>query len=268
MMEETGVPNQLVSVRETHGGAVRELILGGSKGNIVTEALVAELRARIGEATDGAGAGRGLKLLVIRGDGPHFSYGASVEEHLPGAVERMLPAFHALIGEMLHCDVPTLARVSGLCLGGGFEVALACAMIWCDDTAKFGVPEITLGVFPPVASALLPAKTADAVAADMILTGRPVSAAEAHRTGIVNTVVPAGTLDTALDDFIKMAILPRSASSLRFACAAARMRLRRRYTDDIAALESLYLGKLMSTHDAAEGIRAFLAKRTPEWKDA
>jgi len=261
------MPHQLVSVHESHGGAVREFVLGG-KGNIVTEAMVTLLRAHIRGAADGGGSGRGLKLLIIRGDGSHFSYGASVEEHLPGTVERMLPAFHALIGELLHCDVPTLARVSGLCLGGGFELALACAMIWCDDTAKFGVPEITLGVFPPVASALLPAKIADAVAVEMILTGRPVSAAEAHRVGIANAVVPAGTLDTALDDFIKMAILPRSASSLRFATAAARMQLRRRYADDIAALESLYLGRLMSTHDAVEGLRAFLAKRPHEWKDA
>jgi cyclohexa-1,5-dienecarbonyl-CoA hydratase len=169
---------------------------------------------------------------------------------------------------VLHADVPTLARVSGLCLGGGFELALACSMIWCDEEAKLGVPEITLGVFPPVASVLLPLKTSDAIAIDMILTGRTLSASEAARTGIVNRVVPAGTLDAALDDFVSTSILPASASSLRLAVAAARSRLRRRYGDEIARLESSYLGTLMSTHDAVEGIRAFLEKRKPVWRDS
>jgi cyclohexa-1,5-dienecarbonyl-CoA hydratase len=257
----------LVSTREKHDGRVRELVLGGSKGNIVSEALVGELRAAVRELSTHTPSSRRVKLLVFTGEGHHFSYGASVEEHLPGAVDRMLPSFHALIGEVLHCDVPTLAAVRGMCLGGGFELALSCSMLWCDEGAKLGVPEITLGVFPPVASVLLPLKTADAVAMDMILTGRTITAPDALRAGIANHVAPAGTLDAALDDFVSASILPRSASSLRFAVSAARARLRRRYARDIAALESLYLGPLMSTHDAVEGIRAFLEKRPSAWRD-
>jgi cyclohexa-1,5-dienecarbonyl-CoA hydratase len=265
--KEPDVPGPLISIREKHGGQVRELVLGGGKGNIVTEALAGELHAAVRDATTDTAASRHLKLLILTGEGGHFSYGASVEEHLPGAADRMLPAFHALIGDLLRCDVPTMAAIRGLCLGGGLEVALACSMLWCEEGAKLGVPEITLGVFPPVASVLLPLKTADAVALDMILTGRTITAPEALKAGIANNVVPAGTLDAALDDFVSTSILPKSASSLRFATSAARVRLRRRYAEDIAALESLYLGKLMSTHDAVEGIRAFLAKRPPDWRD-
>ena len=260
--------NVPVTIHERHDGRVREFVLGGGKGNIVTEAMVDSLRAALRGATAENESNRHLKLLVFTGEGNHFSYGASVEEHLPGAVDRMLPKFHELIGEILHSDVPTLARVSGMCLGGGFELALACAMIWCDEGAKLGVPEITLGVLPPVASVLLPLKAPDAVAVDMILSGRMVAAAEAQRAGIVNTVTPAGTLDAALDEWIQTTVLPKSASSLRLATAAARVRLRRRYAEDITALETLYLGRLMSTYDAVEGVRAFLARRKPEWRDA
>lgn len=258
---------QSVTMHEEHGGRVREVVLGGGKGNIVTEAMVGELREVFRELAKDTAAARRVKLVIVTGEGGHFSYGASVEEHLPGAVERMLPAFHGLIGEILQCDVPTLALVRGLCLGGGFEMALACSLLWCDEGAKLGVPEITLGVFPPVASVILPLKTSEAVALDMILTGRTITAEEALRAGIANRVAPVGTLEAALDDFISSSILPKSASSLRFATSAARSRLRRRYARDIAALESLYLGKLMSTRDAVEGVRAFLEKRPPAWGD-
>jgi cyclohexa-1,5-dienecarbonyl-CoA hydratase len=258
------VPGSLVKVRETHDGRVREFALGGSRGNIVSEALVGELRAAFRDASHE----RHLRLVVLRGEGSHFSYGASVEEHLPGAVDRMLPAFHALIGEMLACEVPTLARISGMCLGGGLEVALACALLWCEEGAKLGVPEITLGVFPPVASVLLPLRAADAVATEMILTGRMVDAEEARRAGLVNRVVPAGDMDGAVEEFVQTVMLPKSASSLRFATAAARARLRPAYAAGIAAMEATYLKELMSTHDAVEGIRAFLEKRGAEWRDA
>lgn len=264
MTERMNVPDSLVRVRESHDGRVREFTLGGGRGNIVSEALVGELRAAFRDASHE----RHLRLVVVRGEGSHFSYGASVEEHLPGAVDRMLPAFHALIGEMLACDVPTLARIQGMCLGGGLEVALACAMLWCEEGARLGVPEITLGVFPPVASVLLPQRTADAIAMEMILTGRMVPAEEARAAGLVNRVVPVGEMDARLEEFIQQVVLPKSASSLRFATAAARGRMRRAYAADIAALEALYLRELMSTHDAVEGIRAFLAKRGADWRDA
>src|SRR5258705_5010652 len=136
-------PADAITVVEDHDGRVRELLLGGTRGNLITAKLVAELRTALRDAV----ADRKLKLIIIEEEKEHFSYGADVREHLPERIAEVLPEFHALIGELLACDVPTLARVSGYCLGGGFELALACSMLWCDKTAKLGLPEISLGVF-------------------------------------------------------------------------------------------------------------------------
>jgi cyclohexa-1,5-dienecarbonyl-CoA hydratase len=253
-----------ISAQSTHDNRVCDITLAGSRGNLITDALVAEFR----DALRGASSDPKLKLVVIRGQGDNFSYGADVKEHLPEHIARVLPAFHALVGELLGCDVPTLARVSGFCLGGAFEIALACSMIWCDRTAKFGLPEISLGVFPPVAAVLLPERTSRKVAAELVLTGRVVAAMEARQLGFVNAISTRALLNDRINDFIVKFILPKSASSLRFANAALQAHIRRRYAEEIASTETLYLQKLMRTHDAVEGARAFLEKRVPDWKDA
>lgn len=252
-----------VTVTDSHDGRVRELMLGGSRGNLLTQQLVEEFR----EALRSAAKDKKLKLIVITGEKDHFSYGADVGEHLPARIAEVLPLFHKLIGELLACDVPTLARVSGYCLGGGLELALACSMLWCDKTSKLGLPEISLGVFPPVGAVLLPARVSRAVAADLILTGRVITGIEAHALGIANNVAPRSLLGVRLRDFIVTYMLPKSASSLRHANAALLSELRASYAKEMPAVEKLYLEKLMRTHDATEGARAFLEKRVPDWQD-
>jgi cyclohexa-1,5-dienecarbonyl-CoA hydratase len=252
-----------VTVEDSHDGRVREIMLGGTRGNLITCRLVDEFR----DALQSAASDRKLKLIVVAGEKGHFSYGADVGEHLPGQIGKVLPLFHRLIAELLACDVPTMARVSGYCLGGGFELALACSMLWCDKTAKLGLPEISLGVFPPVAAVLLPMKTSRAVAADLMLSGRVITGTEAHALGIANQLMPRSLFAVRLHNFIVTYILPKSASSLRHANAALLGSVRRHYAKEIPTLEKLYLEKLMRTHDAAEGARAFLEKRAPDWQD-
>jgi cyclohexa-1,5-dienecarbonyl-CoA hydratase len=257
-------PTAVVTVNHDHDGRVCELVLGGSRGNLITGRLVGEFR----EAIRSAAEDPRLKLIVISGDKDHFSYGADVGEHLPAKIAEVLPQFHALIGELIACDVPTLARVSGYCLGGGFEIALACSMLWCEKTARLGLPEISLGVFPPVAAVFLPVKTSRAVAADLMLSGRVITGVEAHALGIANQVVPRSLFSVRLHDFIVTYILSKSASSLRHANAALMADVRRRYREEMPAIEKLYLEELMRTHDATEGARAFLEKRAPDWQDS
>ncbi|MFQ5511103.1 MAG: enoyl-CoA hydratase/isomerase family protein [Candidatus Krumholzibacteriia bacterium] len=256
--------HEVIKVNELHDGQVVEIILGPAPANIVTARVIRELSLEFDRLTGGPVGNR--KLIVLTGAGEHFSYGASVEEHKADSVGEMLPQFHRLIGGILDSDIPTVAKVSGLCLGGGFELALACAMIFSAGEAKFGVPEIQLGVFPPVASVLLPYKTGESAAAKMILTGAKIPAPELHRLGVVQ--VFDGSLDDALERFIEKQVLPKSASSLRFACRAARSGIRRHYHSCIEEVERLYLDDLMATTDANEGIDAFLAKRPPKWVDA
>jgi cyclohexa-1,5-dienecarbonyl-CoA hydratase len=118
-----------------------------------------------------------------------------------------------------------------------------------------------------VATILLPEKTTRNHAAELILTGKVITGADAHRMGIVNTVAPRSVFAAQLQDFIVTYILPKSASSLRHANAALQADIRKRYATEIPAIEALYLEKLMKTHDAIEGARAFLEKRAPDWQD-
>lgn len=255
---------ELISTRDLFEGQVIEIILGPPPGNIISSRLTDEFSAEL----DRVAAEPKVKLLVVSGAGKHFSYGASVEEHKPEQVGDMLPRFHALIRKLLDCGVPTLAKVSGACLGGGFEIAMACSMLFCEEKAKFAVPEIQLGVFPPPACLLLPFKVGASAANEMILTGRTFSAAELQRLGMANRVTSAEDLDAGVDEFLQKQILPKSASSLRFACDAARRSILQHYHTHIGDLEDLYLLKLMGTEDAREGIQAFLEKRPPVWKEA
>lgn len=259
---------ELIRVTDQHGGQVVEITLGPGPGNIVTARLMDEVSVALADLIEPAPRNKGRKLIVFRGEGKHFSYGASVEEHRKGEVADMLPKFHGLLREILECPVPTLAAARGLCLGGGFELVLSCSLLFCTKGARFGVPEIRLGVFPPAASVLLGAKTTEAVACDLILTGRQVSGDDLLQAGLANRVVEDDSLDEALTVFIEEEILPKSASSLRIACRSARSSTVQYYNTHIARAEELYLATLMSTHDANEGIEAFLAKRPPTWEDA
>lgn len=254
---------ECISLHEHYDGQVLEIVLGPPPGNIVSMAMMEELEAEL-RALDEAG---GRKLAILSGEGKHFSFGASVEEHRPDQVGGMLPRFHEVVRMLLSCEVPTLAKVSGMCLGGGFELALACGMIICDKGAKLGVPEIKLGVFPPAAVVLLGCKVGDVLANEIVLTGDAHTAQDAWRMGLVNRVAEAQPLDAEVNTFIETHLLPKSASSLRHATRALRDRVLRHWDAHIAAVEKLYLHDLMSTADAVEGIEAFLEKREPTWAD-
>ena len=233
------------------------------KGNIVTADMVAALRS----ALEAVGENPHLKLITIEGAGGDFSFGASIPEHAADQIGRVLPEMHALIYDLLDAPAPTAALVRGRCLGGGFELALACDFILAEEGATFGLPEIALGVFPPAAAALLPMRVGAAPATRAILTGEPTDAATWHAKGLVEFVAPRGELQRAADRWFATHLAPRSASALRHAAAAARMGLAAHVREVLPRLERLYLDDLMRTQDAAEGVAAFLAKRSPSWTD-
>ena len=233
------------------------------KGNIVT----AEMIAALSQALDTLALQTRLKLVTIEGAGTDFSFGASIPEHAPGEIDRVLPEAHALIYALLDFPAPTAALVRGRCLGGGFELALACDFIFAEDTALLGLPEIALGVFPPAGCALLPSRIGTARATRAILTGQLLPAAAWQASGLIEAVVPGGTLAAEVDRWFDAHLKARSAAALRHATAAARLALRVHVRAMLPELERLYLGDLMGTEDAAEGIAAFLQKRAPRWTD-
>jgi len=251
-----------VRVETLEGGAVRRVVLTGSKGNIIDTEMNRALIAVFREA----GGAPALKAVLLEGDGAHFSYGASIQEHLPDQVAGMLRGFHDLFRVLIASAVPTLASVRGRCLGGALELAAFCHRVFAAPDALLGQPEIALGLFAPVASMFLRERVGRGAAEDLCLSGRTIGAAEAQRIGLVDVITddPSGAALAYAHDHL----LPRSATSLRHAVRAVRHDLAARFEADIAAQERLYLGDLMKTADAVEGIRAFLEKRRPEWHNA
>lgn len=244
------------------GGKILRLVLDAGKGNVIAGKVIGELR----NVAAAARASAPLRAIVLDHEGDHFSFGASVEEHAPGAVDDMLPAFHALARELLELDIALVAVVRGMCLGGGLEVALLADRIVASPTAKFGQPEMSLGVFAPIGSALLPRRIGSFRAADLLLTGRVIKVEEATDFGLVAEVADDPT-EAALA-WVREHLVPKSAASLRFATRAARRQWLPGFEADLEDLEGLYLTELMATHDAPEGIAAFLEKRKAEWTDA
>ncbi|MGE0708842.1 MAG: enoyl-CoA hydratase-related protein [Planctomycetota bacterium] len=240
-------------------GSLMRLTLDRPKGNILDRAMVAALRAEVAAAA----AWAPVRAVLIHGEGGHFSFGASVEEHRPDEVGAMLPEFHALFRDLLDCGKVLLAAVSGQCLGGGLELAAFCQRVFAAPKSSLGQPEIKLGVLAPVASLVLPRRVGQAAADDLLLTGRSVLADEALALGLVDEL--ADDPLAAARAWHQRHLAPLSAAALRRAATAARWELRRALLTELPELERLYLSDLMETRDAREGIAAFLEKREPRW---
>jgi len=206
-------------------------------------------------------------VVVIGATGDKaFSSGVNIADHTPEKVAEMLERFHAAIRKLRSLNCVTIAAVKGMALGGGFELALACDMIVAEEGANFGVPEIWLGCFPPIAAAVLPRLMAPQKATELILSGEPITAREAASYGLVNLVAKQGGLDAALDRYVTL-FTEKSAAALRIAKRAIRIGETEPFGKALSAIERLYLDDLMQSEDAKEGIRAYLEKREPKWKD-
>ena len=254
-----------VKVLREDGGAIVRLTIDAGKGNIITGAVMRALAEELGVAKKD----EKVRCVVLDAAGPDFSFGASVEEHLPAQAKAMIETFTALIRAMIELPVPLLVAVRGRCLGGALEVALAGSRIFAHPSAKLGQPEVKLAVFAPPASVLLPIRVGQAKAEDLLLSGRSVEAAEAAAMGLVDQLCAAEADPTqeALA-YARKTFLSGSASSLRFATRAARAGFVSYVKPLLAEVERLYLVELMATPDAREGIEAFIGKRAPKFQGA
>jgi cyclohexa-1,5-dienecarbonyl-CoA hydratase len=243
-----------------HDGALLRLRLARPKANIVDAEMIAALHgALIAHASR-----RELRGVLLDAEGPHFSFGASVEEHLPASCAQMLASLHALVVTLVDFHAPVLVAVRGQCLGGGLEVALAGGPIFAAPDAQFAQPEMKLGVFAPAASVLLPYRVNQTAAEDLLLSGRTIGAEEAQRIGLVHRV--ADDPEAAALAWFHEQLQGKSAASLTLALDAARGAMRRDVRARLAEVERLYLDRLMATRDANEGLVAFLAKRKANWE--
>ena len=251
-----------IIVNNIQNNTVAQIILNDAPGNVLDHIMMEEIQETLNSFKNAPQ----LKLIIFEGTGKHFSFGASVEEHTKELAATMLRGFHQLFYTLRDLSIPTMAKISGQCLGGGLELAIMCNFLFADKTAKFGQPEIILGVFPPPASIILPEKIGLARAEDLIITGKTITADEAKNIGLINEVFEdKNALEEGVAKWIETYIVPKSASSLRFAVKAARIKFNHIFTNFLPQLETLYVNNLMETRDANEGINSFLEKRKPVW---
>ena len=241
-------------------GRLLRLRLARPKANVIDAAMMAALDSALEEHLGNAG----LLAVLIDHEGPNFSFGASVEEHLPGQCAAMLMGMNGLVGRMVDAPVPILAVVRGQCLGGGMEVACAGTLIFAAPDARFGQPEIKLAVFAPAASALLPERIGQGRTDDLLVSGRTIGADDALAFGVANEV--ADDPEAAALAYFDTHLAGLSGSALRFAVQGSRGAYAARVKSRLAEVERLYLDGLMACRDPEEGLRAFIEKRPAQWE--
>jgi len=210
---------------------------------------------------------KSLKLLVIQAAGKAFSAGVDVGEHLGDLVYKMIEVFHKMFRLMDGLKVPSISVVNGSALGGGCELAVYCDMVIATEKAKFGQPEIQVGVFPPIAALAFPRMMGRKKALELILSGDVISAQEALALGMINKIVPEASLGEEAGRFVEK-FKKLSGIVLKLTKEATLSGLNDDVEKGLRAIEKIYLERLMKTDDAIEGLKAFLDKRKPTWKDS
>lgn len=232
--------------------------------NVFNIAMMREIGAALASLTQE----RNIVAIVFAAEpgARAFSAGVAVEEHVAGTVYQMLDSFHGIFRQLEQLARPTIAVVEGSALGGGCELVAACDIVIASDQARFGQPEIKLGVFPPVAALLLPRVIGDKRARELILTGELIDAVEAARIGLVNHVVPAAALEQKTQEVLSK-LRELSATALEMTRKALDLGNGRSLDAALRDAEDIYLHELMKTSDAGEGISAFMEKRKPSWRN-
>jgi len=205
------------------------------------------------------------KLILLNAEGKAFSAGVDVADHTPDKVNTMIETLDRLFINMYENEKPIVAAVQGLVLGGGCELVITCDMVVASEKAKFGQPEIAVGVFPPTAALLLPQLTSMPHAMEVILSGEIIDAARAEKLGLVNTVLPAESFDEGVQQFLQK-FMALSPVVLKYTKKAVRAGLNKGFVEGLKAIDDIYLNELMPTADAQEGLTAFMEKRQPVWQ--
>ena len=194
-----------------------------------------------------------LKVVLFDAEGKCFSAGVDVGEHMGDLAPKMIASFHGMFRLMEALGAITVASVFGSCLGGGCELAIFCDLVIADETAKFGQPEIQVGVLPPIAAQVMPRIIGRKAANDLILSGRIISAQEAMEMGLINKTVAKGDLSQETESFIKP-YLSLSAEVIRITKKTIKAGLMDEFEPSLKAIEDIYLNELMKTADAQEGL--------------
>ncbi len=250
-----------VHIRLAAQDGVARLSLHRPPANVLNLDALRELSA----AVDRVARDATLKLLVLSAEGKQFCAGVDVADHTPQRVGEMIPAFDRLCRALAELPCVTLAVVQGHALGGGCELVTCCDLALMARGARIGQPEIRLAAVAPIAALRLPALVGPRWAARLLFTGEPVEADQAAAIGLVSEAVAPEALGAAVDAWVEQ-LRGLSTPALRLLKRAFQLGVDS-WVGEIPSVERLYLDGLMRTEDAQEGVKAFLEKRQPVWRN-
>jgi cyclohexa-1,5-dienecarbonyl-CoA hydratase len=251
---------QFVKFRIDSG--VARMTLNRPEHNLLNEAMLRELADGIVHA----GGQGGVKLIVLDSSCKVFCGGIDIGEYTSQRVFQMLDAFHAVFSAMLEVGKPVVCVVNGPAIGGGAELAAFGDLIIATPKARFAQPEISIGIFPPLASTILPYLVGPKVALELVLTGEPVTAERALELGMINRLVPESQLEQTVTDLVNR-INSHSGPVLMMAKKAILGGMGLSLREGLKQSMSIFLNELYRLDDSQEGLRAIIEKRKPNWKN-
>src|SRR5271156_306544 len=255
-------PEEFEFVKFAVDGGVARITLNRPEHNLLNEVMLRE----ISDAITTAGERDEVKLLVLDSACKVFCGGIDIGEYTSQRVFQMLDAFHAAFAGMLDVGKPVVCVINGPAIGGGAELAAFGDLVIASPKARFAQPEITIGVFPPLASTILPFLVGPKTALEIILTGEPITAERALELGLINRLVPEAQLEQTVNELISR-ISAHSGPVLTMAKKAVLGGMGLSIKDGLKQSMDIFLNQLYRLEDSQEGLRALVEKRKPNWKN-
>lgn len=242
--------------------SVARITLCRPEHNLLNEAMLRE----IADGLVYAGDHDQVKLILLDSACKAFCGGIDVGEYTAQRVFQMLDAFHAVLVGMLESGKPVICVVNGPAIGGGAELAAFGDLVVATPKARFAQPEVSIGVFPPLASTVLPFLVGPKTALELVLTGESVTAERALELGLVNRLVPEPQLDKTVNDLVTR-ISTHSGAVLVMAKKAILGGIGLSLKDGLKQSMNIFLNELYRLEDSQEGVRALVENRKPNWKN-
>jgi cyclohexa-1,5-dienecarbonyl-CoA hydratase len=255
-------PDQFTYIRMRVEGSVARMTLNRPEHNLLNEGMLRELSDGIGFAGDNSD----VKLVLLESACKVFCGGIDIGEYTSTRVFQMLDAFHGAFSAMLEVGKPVICVINGPAIGGGAELAAFGDLVVATPKARFAQPEISIGVFPPLASTILPFLVGPKKALEIVLTGEAISAERALEMGIVNRLVPEANLQQSVTELTDR-ISSHSGPVLTMAKKAILGGMGLSLRDGLKNSMNIFLNQLYGLEDSQEGLRALVEKRKPNWKN-
>jgi len=249
-------------VRVRLEGGIARMTLSRPEHNLLHEAMLRELA----EGIEYAGSRDDIKVIVLDSACKVFCGGIEIAEYTSQRVFQMLDAFHAAFAAMVDVAKPVICVVNGPAIGGGAELAAFGDLVIATPKARFAQPEITIGMFPPLASTILPYLVGPKTALELVLTGEPVSAERALELGLVNRLIPEVQLEASVKELLAR-MVSHSGPVLTMAKKAILGGMGLSLRDGLKHSMNIFLNELYRLEDSQEGLHALVEKRKPNWKN-